>query len=277
MQLLRSRKRLLIAALSVVITAPVAYGLFGLGDIVYDPTNGMRLVQQISEMEQQYSQLVRTYQMVTNQYNQMLWMSKMIPANLRARYRALATPWKYTSATNTYGTTGGWINAVDTGSGVSTGYGQATHPLNVYGPALSNIPVEQLPRVQTQYATVELTDGANLAGIDLLGRIRSNAPQVESSIQSLENDSLSTDPDLNTEIAVLNKINSADLISIRNTQDTNKLLATLAEQQIIDAKRKRDAEAAAFDQHIQFMSQEQAILQSQTGDPSARMLAYRMP
>ena len=235
-RLLRSRKRLLIVALSVVITAPVAYGLFGLGDIVYDPTNGMRLVQQISEMEQQYSQLVRTYQMVTNQYNQMLWMSKMIPANLRARYRALATPWKYTSATNTYGTTGGWINAVDTGSGVSTGYGQATHPLNVYGPALSNIPVEQLPRVQTQYATVELTDGANLAGIDLLGRIRSNAPQVESSIQSLENDSLSTDPDLNTEIAVLNKINSADLISIRNTQDTNKLLAALAEQQIIDVQ-----------------------------------------
>ena len=43
------------------------------------------------------------------------------------------------------------------------------------------------------------------------------------------------------------------------------------------SKRKRDAEAAAFDQHIQFMSQEQAILQSQTGDPSARMMAYRMP
>lgn len=277
MQLLRNHKRLLAVTLSLMIAAPVAYGIFGLGDIVYDPTAEMRLIQQISEMEQQYAQLVRTYQMVTNQYNQMLWMAKMIPANLRARYRALATPWKYTTATNTFGTTGGWINAIDTGGGVSTGYGQATHPLNVYGPALSNIPADQLPRMQTQYATVELTDGANLAGIDLLGRIRSNAPQVEGSIQSLENDSLSTDPDLNTEIAVLNKINAADLINLRNTQDTNKLLAALAEQQIIEAKRKRDAEAAAFDQHIQFMGREQAILQSQTGDPSARMMAYRMP
>lgn len=277
MQSLRSHKRFLAVALSVVVAAPMAYGILGLGDIVYDPTNGMRLVQQISEMEQQYAQLVRTYQMITNQYNQMIWMAKMIPANLRARYQPLATPWKYTSATNTYGTTGGWITAIDTGSSVSTGYGQATHPLNVYGAALSNIPAEQLLRVQTQYATVELTDGANLAGIDLLGRIRANAPQVESAIQSLENDSLSTDPDLNTEIAVLNKINVAHVISIRNTQDTNKLLAALAEQQIIESKRKRDAEAAAFDQHIQFMHQEQAILQAQTGNPSARMMAYRMP
>jgi hypothetical protein len=271
------RKHLSIFVITIVLTAPVAYGLFGLGDIVYDPTNGLRLVEQIRELEHQYSQLVQTYQMVTNQYNQMLWMARMIPANLRARYAALATPWKNTSATNTYGTTGGWITAVDSGYGVTGGYAQATHPLNVYGSALSNIPPEQLPRVETQYATVELTDGANLAGIDLLGRMRANAPQVENAIQSLENDSQSTDPNLNSEIAVLNKINAADLISLRNTQDTNKLLAELAEQQIIDAKRKRDAEAAAFDEHIQFMGQEQQVLQAQTGDPSARMLAYRMP
>jgi hypothetical protein len=235
------------------------------------------LAAQLRQLEQQYSQMLRTYQMVTNQYTQMLWMARMIPANLRARYQALATLWKYTSATNTYGTTGRWITAIDSGLGVPGGYSQSTHPLNVYGSALYNIPPEQLPRVQTQYATVELTDGANLAGIDLLGRVRANASQVESAIQSLDADSQSTDSSLNTEIALLNKMNAADMINLRNSQDTNKLLSALAEQQIIDAKRKRDAEAAAFDEHITFMDQEQQVLQSQTGDPSARMLAWRMP
>jgi transcription initiation factor IIE alpha subunit len=76
---------------------------------------------------------------------------------------------------------------------------------------------------------------------------------------------------------VLNKINVANLIALRNTQDTNKLLVALTEQQIIDAKRKRDAEAMAIDSHIQFMAQEQSVLRAQTGDPSARMLAYRIP
>ena len=52
---------------------------------------------------------------------------------------------------------------------------------------------------------------------------------------------------------------------------------TLAEQQIIEAKRKRDAEATAINSHIQFMTQEQAVLHAQAGDPSARMLAYRIP
>ena len=149
--------------------------------------------------------------------------------------------------------------------------------LNAYGAALGNIPADQLDRVKTSYATVELTDGVNQSGMDLVGRLRANAPDVENSIQSLEADSLSTDPDLNTEVSVLNKINAANVIALRNRQDTNKLLVTLAEQQIIEAKRKRDAEATAINSHIQFMTQEQAVLHAQTGDPSARMLAYRMP
>ena len=68
------------------------------------------------------------------------------------------------------------------------------------------------------YATVELTDGANLAGMrnDRASCAR-NAPAVEGAIQNLEDDSLSSDPDMNTEIAVLNKINAANVIAVRNT------------------------------------------------------------
>ena len=192
-------------------------------------------------------------------------------------YRALITPWSNSTATNTYGTTGGWIVAINKGSGVSGGYQQAIHPMGAYGDALSNVPADQVARVKTSYATVELADGANQNGIDLLGRVRANSPQVERAIQGLEDDSLSSDPNLNTEVSVLNKINAANLVSVRNTQDTNKLLVALTEQQIIEAKRKRDAEAAAINSHIRFMAEEQATLNAQTGDPSARMMAYRMP
>ena len=152
------------------------------------------------------------------------------------------------------------------------------HPaVGTYGPALGNIPTDQLSRVQTNYATVELTDGANLAGMQTLGQMRANAPQVEQSITNLENDSLSSDPDLNTEIAVLNKINAAGVVGLRNTQDTNKLLATLTEEQIIEAKRQRDAEAQAFNDHIQFMSQGQAAMAAVgRGEPSHAGLAHAL-
>ncbi len=82
---------------------------------------------------------------------------------------------------------------------------------------------------------------------------------------------------MNTEVAVLNKINAANVIGLRNGQDTNKLLGALAEEQIIAAKRRRDAEAQAFNEHIVFVNQGQSVLASQASGASAAMLAWRMP
>ena len=82
---------------------------------------------------------------------------------------------------------------------------------------------------------------------------------------------------MNTEIAVLNKINAAAVINVRNTQDSNKLLAALAEEQLIEAKRKRDTEAQAINMHIRFMADAKAIMAAQAQGASAAMLAWRMP
>jgi hypothetical protein len=271
-------KRRIISSLLLLLTATsAAFAVLGVGDVVYDPAAVANLIKQFHQMEQEYSQLVATYQTVRSQYSQMIFMAKMVPTALRGRYRTLATPWRGSAATDTFGTTGPWIAAINSGLGVQNGYQQAIQRLNAYGGVFSQIPTEQVDRVKVNYATVELTDGANQSAIDLLGRLRTNAPQVETAIQNLETDTLSSDPNLNSEIAVLNKINAANLVALRNGQDTNKLLVALAEQEVVDAKRKRDAEAGAINEHIRFMGEEENILRAQTGDPSARMLAYRMP
>src|SRR5262249_8584230 len=153
--------------------------------------------------------------------------------------------WINTAATDTYGTTGAWVTSVNTGIGVPAAYSSATQLLKSYGAALTNIAADQLDRVKINYATVELTDGANQAALSTLGRMLGKAPAVEAAIQNLETDSFSSDPNMNTEIAVLNKINAANVMNLRTTQDTNKLLAALAEQRVIEAKRLRDAEAQA--------------------------------
>ena len=270
------KKFAVFAVIAAACVAP-ALAIFGVGDIVFDPTNFEEAVQQLLQLEQQYAQLVQTYQMIRSQYDQMIWMARQVPVNMAVRYRALATPWQPSSATNIYGTSGGWIAAINTGVGVSDGYSRATQPLSAYGSALGNVPADQQDRVKTTYATVELTDGANLAGLETLGRLRGNAPAVETAIRNLEDDSLSSDPAMNTEIAVLNKINAADLINVRNTQDSNKLLVALAEAQIIEAKRKRDAEAQAINTHIRFMADARAVMAAQATEASSAMLAWRMP
>jgi hypothetical protein len=67
------------------------------------------------------------------------------------------------------------------------------------------------------------------------------------------------------------------VIAVRNGQDTNQVLLALAEQQIIQAKRDRDAEARAFNQHIQFMTEAQTAMSAQSAGASDAMLNWRMP
>lgn len=273
------KRRLLTAVLclSLLFGATIARAqFFGIGITVFDPSVYVEAVEQVANLIKQYNQLVETYKMITNQYNQMLWMAKMLPGSL-TRFRAIRTPWFLSSASDTYGTTAGWISAINSGANVLAGYQSAIDKLLSYGAALGKIPANQLSRLQKHYGTIELSDGATQDGIATVGTLRSNAPLVENAIQNLEDASLDSSPDFNTEIAVLNKINAASVIALRNGQDTNKLLTALAEQQFVASKRQRDSEAQAVNNHIAFMASEQSYLASQKSNASNAMLAFRMP
>lgn len=272
----RHRKAFVILAIVAAAAVP-SWAILGLGDVVFDPSNYAEAVQHLAQLQQQYMQLVQIYQQTRQQYEQLVWMARMVPVNMRARYRAAVTPWANTTAPNTYGTTSAWVDSMNSGADVATGYGQATQKLGDYGSAIGNIPADQVDRVKTSYATVELTDGANQQAMTTIGRIRANAPAIENTLNALEEDSLSSDPQMNTEVAVLNKINAANLIGLRNAQDTNQVLAALAEQQIVASKRTRDAEAAAINEHIRFMNEGRAALTSQASGASDAMMSWRMP
>src|SRR5260370_11150908 len=116
------KKRIAVFAVIAAACVGPVLAIFGLGDIVFDPTNFEEAAQQLLQLEQQYAQLVQTYQMVRNQYEQMVWMAQQVPVNMATRYRAQATPWQPSSAANIYGTSGGWIVGINTGMCVSHGY-----------------------------------------------------------------------------------------------------------------------------------------------------------
>ena len=97
---------------------------------------------------------------------------------------------------------------------------------------LSGMNDPELKRVQSQYATVQLVDGANINAMATIGSIRGSAQDIQTRIGNLEQDSFSSDPSLNTEVSVLNKINAANMLTLRSVQDSNKLLASLLESKL---------------------------------------------
>ena len=135
---------------------------------------------------------------------------------------------------------------------------------------------DELARVRSQYATVELADGANTNAIATIGAIRGNAQTVQTQIGNLEQDSLSNDSDLNTEVAVLNKINASGVLTIRTLQDSNKLLASLLEQQTILAKQQREATTNTINADIQRQASLSANMAQVSGTLTDSLQNFRM-
>ena len=167
-----------------------------------------------------------------------------------ARYRAAFSRWRNATAADRYGNTALWIAGINTGAD-NGGYGESTVPLFAYDAAhLGGMDADELSRVRSQYASVELSDGASVTAMSALGAIRANARSLEAQTANLESDSFSSDPRLNSEVSVLNKINAASVLTLRSLQDSNKLLGSLLEQQVIAAKQQREAAANAINADI---------------------------
>jgi len=142
---------------------------------------------------------------------------------------------------------------------------------------ISGMTDDEQARVKSQYASVELADGANTTAMATIGSIRGNAQNIQTQIANLEQDSLSADPNLNTEVSVLNKINAAGVLTLRTLQDSNKLLASLLEQQTIIAKQQREATTNAINADISRRANLAGNMAQVNGTLTSSLQNFRMP
>lgn len=275
-----TRKNVAMLAIAVLLLLPaVSQAQFGFGGIVYDPTNYANALLRYNQLVRQLAQLRQTYQQVLNQYNLALQMSKSLE-NMPARYRAAFSQWRSFTATDLYGNTSGWVAAVN-GAGAQTvgpAYQQATVPLLTYSEAdLNAINPTDAQNLKSAYASLELMDGANVSGLATVGDIRANAQTVQQQISNLEQDSLSDDPSLNTEVGVLNKINASGVLTLRTLQDANNLRLAALEQQILQAKQQRDSDAINLAYAIQMRQQVTENLAPFNSNLTQSLANYRLP
>jgi hypothetical protein len=272
------KRKILICFLVLGSAVGTATAQFGNG-IVYDPTNYQNALLRYYQLQQHLLQLQKSYAKITSQLNLAMQMAQFIK-NMPARYRALFSQWRNVTSLNTFGNTVSWINGINTGvlPNINTGYLKATTPLGQYSPfQLSGMDSGELGRVQSQYASIELADGANINAMATIGSIRGTADSVQNQIANLEHDSFSGDSSLNSEVSVLNKINAAGVLTLRTVQDSNKLLASLLEQQTILAKQQRDAATNAVNTDIGRQSSMAGNMAQVSGTITNSLQNFRMP
>ena len=273
---------------------PSAHAQFGSG-IVYDPTQSAHAIQEIQQGEQQlqkwgmemqkweqhllmeghiFTTAVQTRDQIVTAYNLAYQMSRM-PQNLEARYKTDWAQWSsLATPRNTYGNTSALVNALNFGGlpQASQGYSQAyvqvqRFPAGTY----SSLDSQSQAMVANQYATAELAQTTATSTLATLGTIRSDAQAFAAKLANLESDTFSTDPNLQTENALLAKINSATLLQIHSQQDTNQILAASVQQQLIAQKEQTDAQTRAINQSIYFQQNFPAAMQNITGGVSDSM------
>ena len=82
---------------------------------------------------------------------------------------------------------------------------------------------------------------------------------------------------MNTQVGVLNKINAANVTSARLAKDTNKLLVSLLEHQLLDATDRREAAVQAVDAHIAFLSDAPPLFAQTTAQTTEALTTFRIP
>ena len=269
------RRVMLGAVLWMALVAPVSAQLFG--GIVYDPTNYANAVLRYEQLQQQLAQLITTYQQIRTQYLLLLQQSQLLPVNMTARYRSLVSPWLPLAAPTAYGTTTPWILTANTGPGAVAAYAQATQPLLAYAGALGRVSADEAARVRTRYDRLQLADGSVAHGLEALGYLRGQQASMETTLRNLEEDTYANDPDRNTQVAVLNKINATAVTSARLAKDANNLLISLLEQQLLDATDRREAATHGINAHIAFLTEARPLLARTTVDTTTALTTFRIP
>jgi len=279
MKYIAKRSAVIAVVIALLLVPAASQAQFGFGGIVYDPTNYANAVLRYSQLVQQLAQLRQTYQQVLNQYNLALQMSRNLQ-NMPARYRATFSQWRTFTANDLYGNTRGWVGSAN-GSGpqtVSPAYQQATIPLLAYSQAdLNAINPADARNLKSVYASLQLSDGANVSALTTVGNVRANAQTVQQQIANLEQDSLSSDAGLNTEVGVLNKINASNVLTLRTLQDSNNLRVAALEQQVLQAKQQRDTDAANLNFAIQMRQQVTQNLAPFNGNLTRSLSSHRLP
>ena len=250
------RKWLLGAGAAVFFTAAPAFALFGVGDIVFDPTSYASLVSQLTPIESQYKMLQNNLEHFTLKQ---LWQTEL---------HALEN----VNVANMFGETAGIKIALNANnpSASLTGWQTATVPMN--SNASTYLAGQQLGSSRmSQFAMIETSDAVSPDCLTAVGQYHSGRTTNLTSNNSLLSNQFDNTPATNAEVQQLNLLNASEGQRMAEVQSQGALQACLAGQMTVANMERRNAatedlNTAAFVQQQRTMNDTSAANEGSTWD-----------
>ena len=220
------RKWLLGAGAAVFFTAAPAFALFGVGDIVFDPTSYASLVSQLTTLESQYNMLKNN---ITHFSAKQLWQTEL---------HALEN----VNVASMFGETAGIKIALNSNnpSASLTGWQTATVPMN--SNASTYLAGQQLGSSRmSQLAMIETSDGVSPDCLTAMGQYRSGRTTNAPANSSLMSNQFDNTDSTNSEVQQLNLLNAAEGQKMAEMQSQGSLQVCLAGQMTVANMERRNA------------------------------------
>jgi hypothetical protein len=225
---MKNRKKWIIGAAALLLIATPSFALFGLGDIVFDPTSYGNLVSQLTTMETQYRMLKNNIEHFSFKQQWQTAFNTMKQANVR----------------DLFGETNGMTTALNTNSppASATAWTAATVPVN--GTTTTYLAGETPGSAQlSELAMIEASDSVSPDCLTAIGQYRAARAQNTVANSSLASEQLDGSTATNSEVEQLNLLNAAQAQKMSEMQSQGVLQACLASEMAVGNMQQRNAAA----------------------------------
>jgi type IV secretion system protein TrbJ len=222
------RRKWLIGGGLLLLTATPSFALFGVGDIVFDPTSYASLVSQLTTIVSQYNMLKNNIEHFS----------------IKQQWQTTLTALKNVNVANMFGETSGMTIALNSNSATasSTAWKSATTPVSSNVSTYFQGQTPGSPQM-SQLAMVEMSDSISPDCITAVGAYRAARTQNSAANTSLTANQLDGTSATNSEVQQLNLLNAAEVQKMSEMQNQGTLQACLASQMAVSNMERRNAAA----------------------------------
>jgi len=225
---LKNRRKWLLGGGLLLLTATPSFALFGIGDIVFDPTSYASLVSQLTTLQTQYTMLKNNIEHFS----------------IKQQWQTTLTALKNANVKNMFGETNGMTTALNSNSpsASTTGWSAATVPVSSDLPAYIGSQTPGSPQL-SQLAMIEMSDSVSPDCITAVGQYRAARTQNATANSSLTANQLDGSSSTNSEVQQLNLLNAAEAQKMSEMQSQGVLQACVASQMAVANMQQRNAAA----------------------------------
>jgi hypothetical protein len=222
------RKWIIGTGAALLLMATPSFALFGIGDIVFDPTSYASLVSQLTTLETQYNML----------------KNNIVHFSLKQQWQTTLHTLENVNVASMFGETAGINIALNTNSPSASLSGWRTATVPISSGAAPYLAAQGLGSAQSaQLAMIETSDAVSPDCLTAVGQYRDARTQNATPNNLLLSDQFDNTDSTNAEVEQLNLLNAAEAQKMSEMQSQGALQTCIASQMAVANMERRNAEA----------------------------------